>query len=170
MSDSKPMAKPVADTREYVARLDELAENTAPTIFTMRARLPTQGRSDMPLAATDKLSLVLKAYASGGENTVHAHPHEDHVFVVLQGSATFFDNKGKIGELECHQGILLPRGAFYRFEAGEREPLVMLRVGTTAVEGANPNDRIAVDGSDMDGFSKENKEVEVLYEGEGMFE
>ena len=170
MSDTATLAKPVSSTEEFVERLDSLAERSEPTIFNMRARLPTQGRADMPLAATEKMTVVLKAYASGGENAVHAHPNEDHTFVVLQGSATFFDKDGEIGTLERHQGIMLPRGAFYMFQAGEDEQLVMLRVGTVIAAGLDPNDRIDTTGHYMDGFSEDNKEVELLFESDAIFE
>jgi quercetin dioxygenase-like cupin family protein len=33
--------------------------------------------------------VVLKTYAADGENGLHAHPSEDHTFVVLQGEAPF---------------------------------------------------------------------------------
>ena len=32
---------------------------------------------------------LIKVYASGGENTLHAHNNEDHMFVILQGTAIF---------------------------------------------------------------------------------
>ena len=170
MPETTTLAEPVRTTDEFVERLDNLAERSEPTIFNMRARLPTQGRADMPLAATEKMTVVLKAYASGGENGVHAHPNEDHTFVVLQGSATFFGKDGAIGTLERHQGIMLPRGAFYMFQAGEDEPLVMLRIGAVTEAGLDPNDRIDTTGECMDGFSEENKEIELLFENDAIFE
>jgi mannose-6-phosphate isomerase-like protein (cupin superfamily) len=56
-----------------------------PKFFTLEAQLPKQGRTDTPLAASDKMWVVLKTYAADGENGLHAHPNEDHTFVVLQG-------------------------------------------------------------------------------------
>ena len=96
--------------------------------------------------------------------------NEDHIFVILQGSAHFYNHEKDLGTLDRHQGIMLPRGAYYMFEAGVEEPLVMLRVGAVTAKGLDPNDRIAVDGSYMDGFSKENKEVELQFESEATFE
>ena len=51
-----------------------------PTFFTLEAQLPKQGRTDTPLAASDKMWVVLKTYAADGENGLHAHPNEDHTF------------------------------------------------------------------------------------------
>ena len=31
-----------------------------------------------------------KVYSKGGENALHSHDIEDHVFLVLQGEASFF--------------------------------------------------------------------------------
>src|SRR5207253_2949458 len=61
-----------------------------PAFFKLEAQLPQQGRTDTPVAASDKMWVVLKTYAADGENGLHAHPNEDHTFVVLQGEATFY--------------------------------------------------------------------------------
>ena len=170
MSEQPNFAEPVKDMQKYVGRLEELAKRSQPTVFGLQARLPTQGRADMPMAGTETMSVVLKAYASGGENEIHAHPNEDHIFVLLQGSAHFYNHEQDFGTLHAHQGIMIPRGAYYMFEAGVEEPLVMLRVGSVTAKGLDPNDRLAVDGSSMDGFSEENKQVELLYESDATFE
>jgi len=60
-----------------------------PAFFKLEAQLPQQGRTDTPVAASDRMWVVLKTYAADGENGLHAHPNEDHTFVVLQGEATF---------------------------------------------------------------------------------
>ena len=49
-----------------------------PAFFTLEAQLPKQRRTDTPLAASDKMWVVLKTYAVAGENGLHAHPNEDH--------------------------------------------------------------------------------------------
>src|SRR5437899_12471238 len=59
-----------------------------PAFFKLEAQLPEQGRTDTPVAASDKMWVVLKTYAADGENGLHAHPNEDHTFVVLQGEST----------------------------------------------------------------------------------
>src|SRR2546429_7978601 len=47
-----------------------------PTFFKLEAHLPQQGRIDTPVAASEKMWVVLKAYAADGENGLHAHPNE----------------------------------------------------------------------------------------------
>jgi len=62
-----------------------------PSFYKMRAQLLEQGRTNTLLARTDNMWATLKVYASGGENGLHMHPHEDHTFVVLQGKARYYD-------------------------------------------------------------------------------
>lgn len=166
------LGQPALSMAEYVGALVTLAENKQLAPFRLTARLPTQGRADIPLAATDKLSVVLKAYASGGENALHAHVDEDHCFIVLQGSATFYGEGNRlVGTLEPFQGIMVPRGALYRFEAGTEESLVMLRVGTVDLfpDPVAAYARVDESGMDMDAYSAENKEVELRYDDERWF-
>jgi mannose-6-phosphate isomerase-like protein (cupin superfamily) len=162
-------AEAASSDRDYFDRLAVLSERQGPTVFSLRSRIVKQGRLDMPVAATGLLNIVLKVYGSGGENAVHAHTNEDHAFIVLQGSATFYGADDQvIGTVGQYQGILLPRGTFYRFTAGTAEPLVLLRVAATVPgEGAHGDRRVGTDGDYLDSFSEANKEVEVIYsEGE----
>lgn len=98
--------------------------------FSMRGMpLLTQGASYDGVAAADNLWLSIKVYASGGENALHAHQKEDHAFVVLQGRATFWFEDGSSCDALQFEGVMLPKGTKYRFEAGEEENLVLLRIG-----------------------------------------
>jgi mannose-6-phosphate isomerase-like protein (cupin superfamily) len=134
-----------------------LARNKKPTRFKMKAQLLDQGRTDTVLAATDSLTVRLKVYAEGGENELHAHPHEDHFFVVLQGAAEFHgpaDEKVVVGP---NEGIMMPKGNFYWFVAVPGAPLVMLRVGSPNSNLQGTPDRIDFKGEPMAGNSAENK-------------
>ena len=84
--------------------------NVKPTMFRLHAQLLDQGRSNTVLAETDNMWATLKVYASGGENGLHTHPHEDHMFVVMQGSARFFGPNEETADLVKYQGIMLPAG------------------------------------------------------------
>ena len=99
-------------------------------LFSMR-NLPLleQGTTYDPLATAENLWVNIKVYASGGENALHAHAGEDHVFVVLQGKATFTFAGGRTSIVEKHQGVMIPKNVQYKFEADEAENLVLLRVG-----------------------------------------
>ena len=65
-------------------------------------------------AQTDALKVRIKVYAEGGENGLHTHNDEDHAFVILQGQATFHNADGQDTVINKYEGIMLPRGAFYR--------------------------------------------------------
>lgn len=150
---------PAIGSDELQRRQTALAENTKPTIFNVAGQLLARGRTDTPLAATEDLSIRLKIYAEGGENELHAHPGEDHSFIVLQGSVRFYDPDGGETVLGANQGILLPRGTMYWFTAIEGEPLVMLRIGTPNFQKLPQPNRIDAEGRPMRGDSKENKSV-----------
>lgn len=127
VADRKPAASPTAPG---TARPPAPEMATGATKFSMRGLpLLTQGASFDPVSTADNLWLSVKVYASGGENALHAHSVEDHAFVVLQGRATFHFADGSTCEALQYEGVMLPKGTFYRFEAGEEENLVLLRIG-----------------------------------------
>ena len=99
-------------------------------VFSMR-NLPMleQGTSYDSLATSQNLWSAVKVYASGGENALHAHDGEDHLFIVMQGKATFTFGDGTTRVVRVHEGVMLPRGVEYKFEADTAENLVLLRVG-----------------------------------------
>lgn len=118
MDDAKAM------TRKLAPAIDEAV------VFSMR-NLPMleQGTTYDPLATSENLWAAVKVYASGGENALHSHGGEDHAFIVLQGKATFSFGDGSSRVVRVHEGVMIPRGVQYKFEADEAENLVLLRVG-----------------------------------------
>jgi mannose-6-phosphate isomerase-like protein (cupin superfamily) len=139
------------------------------SFFKMRAQMLEKGRTNTLLAKTDNMSAILKVYASGGENGLHTHPNEDHTFIVLQGSARYYDADGGHTDIGKHEGIMLPAGAYYWFEATSKEPLVLVRVGCRAGL-QDPAGRLNIRGEPMPGDSKENKRVPVVYRDGEFFE
>ncbi len=162
--DDAPIPKPSLSSQSIFE--DQLAatETSKPTLFSMKAQMLEQGRTDTVLAATEDLSVRLKVYASGGENELHAHPDEDHVFVILQGSALFYGPDGETQSVAANQGFMMPKGMLYRFNATSTdECLVMLRIGTPNFQGQAKDDRIGRDGKPLVGDTKENKHVPVIF-------
>lgn len=136
--------------------------------FRLRTALLQKGRTHRILASAQSderaMNVAIKCYAEGGENEFHAHAHEDHTFIVLQGRAIFHQPDRPSEELGRNQGILLPAGAFYKFESVPGEPLVLLRVGNTyAVESSTEKledkDRFGRDGAPLPAYSAANKHV-----------
>jgi mannose-6-phosphate isomerase-like protein (cupin superfamily) len=141
--------------------IDAQAQDGVPSFFKLDAQLPIQGRTNIPMAASQSMWVVLKTYASGGENELHAHPHEDHTFVILQGAAKFFGPGKEERTIRVGEGVLLPRGTFYWFHATGDEPLVMLRIGAASGEGDRFG-RIDIHGGVMQGDDPANKQVPLV--------
>ena len=59
--------------------------------FKLRVPLLDQGRMDTEVTRAKGMTARVKVYASGGENELHAHMGQDHMFIVLQGSVRFYD-------------------------------------------------------------------------------
>ena len=45
--------------------------------------------------------------------------------LILQGSAVFYGPRGEERHCGLYEGVMLPKGCFYRFQATSEEPLVM---------------------------------------------
>jgi mannose-6-phosphate isomerase-like protein (cupin superfamily) len=150
---------------------DKSAETARPEVsfFKLKAQLVDQGRTNTVLAETDNMWSRLKVYASGGENTLHTHVNEDHMFVIMQGSARFFGPEGEERDIGAKEGIMIPAGAYYHFQATSEEPLILLRVGARANPG-DRKDRRNIKGGPLPGNSKENKQVDVIYRDGAYFE
>jgi mannose-6-phosphate isomerase-like protein (cupin superfamily) len=159
-----PVPAPSITAKDIYDRQVAATETTKPSLFSMKAQMLEQGRTDTVLACTEDLSVRLKVYASGGENELHAHPSEDHVFVIMQGSARFYGPDGEIQDVVRNQGFMMPRGMLYRFHATSTdECLVMLRIGTPNFQKQDRDDRLGRDGKPLVGDSKENKQVPVIF-------
>ena len=84
MSKTSASPGPITSTEGLRAELQALSLKTGAQFFKLGVQLPKQGKFETPIVATERMWMSLKTYASGGENTMHAHLNEDHVFVVLQ--------------------------------------------------------------------------------------
>ena len=135
---------------------------TAPkaTTFSIKGPYLSAGRVNIDLARTDLLWLSLKVNAEGGENAIHMHTHEDHAFVVLEGEVTFFDEQGNETTLGQYEGIMLPRGAFYRYLNTGNRNLFLLRVGAKLEAGNAQESRLKPDGTPILGDTAENHHVD----------
>ena len=157
-------------TEDWQRQTEMLAAKKTPSFVHLSAQLPTQGRTNQVLAATPHMSLVLKTYASGGENELHAHTNEDHVFIVLQGGATFYGPRGEARQVRKNDCVLIPRDALYRFAAAEGgEALVMARIGATVDITKDVLARVDPQGAPFDGYSQVNTDGPLLL-GDKWFE
>lgn len=136
--------------------------------FSMRRTpLLSEGNTHTLLAQAPNLWAHLKVYAAGGENGVHAHTGEDHMFLVMAGEATFIDEHDNETVVGPNQGMMVPRGASYAFRSSTDENLVMVRIGSAVEAGPEfPEEpgmptrvrhRIKADGSEAHGLDPSNK-------------
>lgn len=169
-ASERAFAPIVNSAQEWRDAMAEMAQRTTPSFFHIRARLPRQGRTNQVLGASPCMNVVLKTYAGGGENEIHAHTNEDHVFVVLQGGATFFGPRGETRRVARNDCVLVPAGAFYAFQADEAEPLVMLRVGAALDPATDVLARVDAQGQPFDGYSEKNREVPAILSENRIFE
>ena len=87
-------------------------QRAEPEILTLRTQLVSAGHTKDLLAGTDHMTFHIHCYGpKGGENGLHAHVDEDHVFVVLQGEAQFYGRNGALPALKKNQALMLPEGA-----------------------------------------------------------
>lgn len=137
-------------------------------VFDLRTPYLAQGRTTDVRARTDLMTVTIKVYAEGGENAMHSHPYEDHAFIVVEGQATFhLGSDDNVKAVNKYEGVMLPKGSFYRFESSGSENLVMIRTGATtplpardACDASEPVRRITPSGRPIPGDSPENKSVE----------
>lgn len=132
--DNRGKTDPVSDIVEPKREMAAFSLHETPLL--------KSGSSMALVARTPSLWAHVKVYAEGGENALHAHPKEDHLFFVLQGRATFHDADGAEIVVGANQGITVPRGVLYSFQACGDENLVLLRVGTAIAPAYEaPSDR-----------------------------
>lgn len=150
------------EAEEMRARREEIVEKSPPPqFFKLRAQMLKQGRTNQTVADTGNMWVNLKVYAGGGENGLHNHTNQDHFHMVLQGSACFYGPRGEEKHIGPYEGVMLPAGSFYRFQATSDEPLVLLRVGAWTDRTVD-HPRFNVYGEPLPADSKENGKVEVI--------
>ncbi len=138
--------------------------------FKMRIELLDKGSKTNLLAETDNLRIQIRCYsAQGGENAMHAHHHQDHSFVVLQGQACYRFPEDEEMELGRNEGIMLPAGAYYCFQNSGDEPLVLMRITSLAKDEGDPEVRLGLHGNQIESTSAENNRPRKIVVREGEF-
>jgi mannose-6-phosphate isomerase-like protein (cupin superfamily) len=98
-------------------------------LFSLKTPYMKQGRVTQLVAETSDMWIHTKINAEGGENEIHSHMDEDHAFIVLEGQMSVFDENGGEIEVKHHQGVMIPKGAYYRYLNTGEGNLVVIRVG-----------------------------------------
>ena len=127
-------------------------------IFSMQTPYLSAGHSTVLVAEGELSWFHMKVYAQGGENALHAHPNEEHTFIVLEGQATFYDKDDTPTVVNRWEGVLLPRGSFYYFQSTGDDQLVMIRVGSGKRASPGEASRVFPDGRPFPASDPNNKE------------
>ena len=81
------------------------------------------------LTKTDRLFATIQVTRRGGETNLHLHEHLDGFWFVLNGRVRFYSDETTLyAELGKNEGISVPRGQKYWFEAVGDETLELLQV------------------------------------------
>ena len=144
-------------------------ETTTPKVtrYSMKVPLLTSGRTNQVLARTETFEVRAKVYAAGGENALHTHLDEDHTFFVLDGEATFYGPDGQSTVVGRYEGLMIPAGAYYRFESTGETNLVLLRIGADVPPPEGTTEpRVGIDGLPLPGKDPRNKQQPPVLSGE----
>jgi mannose-6-phosphate isomerase-like protein (cupin superfamily) len=148
----------------------EAMRKIAPELINLKTPMLSGGMSRELLAKGENSTFRIHCYSTGmGEkHGFHAHTEEEHLFIVLHGSAVFSGLDGKLPQVGKNQGIWLPKGCFYEFYNPGPEPLIVLRFGACAT-GANESARVTPEGAPIKGRSSANPELAIPKIIEGAF-
>jgi mannose-6-phosphate isomerase-like protein (cupin superfamily) len=129
--------------------------------FSLKTPYMKQGRITQTVAKTENMWIACKINAEGGENEIHTHLNQDHAFIVLEGEMSVFDENGAEMKLKPYQGVMLPKGAYYRYLNTGTGNLVVLRFGAYTPDRPQKGQamRIMTDGTEILGSSEENKSL-----------
>jgi mannose-6-phosphate isomerase-like protein (cupin superfamily) len=139
----------------------EKKETPKAQLFSLKTPYMKQGRVTQTVAKTETMWIATKINAEGGENEIHTHLNQDHAFIVLEGEMSVFDEKGSEMKIKPYQGVMLPKGAYYRYLNTGPGNLVVLRIGAYTPDRPQKGTamRVMPDGKPIEGGSVENKSL-----------
>ena len=137
-------------------------------LFSLKTPYMKQGRVTQLVAETPNMWIHTKINAEGGENEIHKHLNEDHAFIVLEGQMSVFDENGGEIEVKQYQGVMIPKGAYYRYLNTGEGNLVVLRVGAgkrSQQQQPGQETRLGADGKPLDSGTPENRNLPPIEAG-----
>ena len=151
---------------EAVAKV-KTSEAPKAELFSLKTPYMQQGRVTQTVAKTDNMWIAVKINAEGGENEIHKHLNEDHAFIVLEGQMSVFDETGNEIQVKQYQGVMIPKGAYYRYLNTGDGNLVVIRVGagTKGQQQAGQETRLGADGKPLVSGTPENRNLPPIESG-----
>jgi mannose-6-phosphate isomerase-like protein (cupin superfamily) len=136
-------------------------------LFSLKTPYMKQGRVTQLVAETPNMWIHTKINAEGGENEIHKHVDEDHAFIVLEGQMSVFDENGGEIEVKQYQGVMIPKGAYYRYLNTGEGNLVVIRVGA-GIKGQQQGGqemRLGADGKPLISGTTQNRNLPPIEAG-----
>ena len=136
-------------------------------LFSLKTPYMKQGRVTQLVAETPNMWIHTKINAEGGENEIHKHVDEDHAFIVLEGQMSVFDENGGEIEVKQYQGVMIPKGAYYRYLNTGEDNLVVIRVGA-GIKGqqhGGQEKRLGTDGKPVVTGTPQNRNLPPIEAG-----
>jgi mannose-6-phosphate isomerase-like protein (cupin superfamily) len=136
-------------------------------LFSLKTPYMKQGRVTQLVAETPNMWIHTKINAEGGENEIHKHLNEDHAFIVLEGQMSVFGENGGEIEVKQYQGVMIPKGAYYRYLNTGDGNLVVIRVGA-GIKGQQQDGqemRLGADGRPLVSGTPENRNLPPIEAG-----
>ena len=129
--------------------------------FSLKTPYMKQGRVTQLVAETTNMWIHTKINAEGGENEIHKHLDEDHAFIVLEGQMSVFDENGGEIEVKQYQGVMIPKGAYYRYLNTGEGNLVVIRVGAgmKGQQQGGQEMRLGADGKPLVSGTPQNRNL-----------
>ena len=136
-------------------------EKPKTALFSLKTPYMKQGRVTHLVAETTNMWIHTKINAEGGENEIHTHLDEDHAFIVLEGQMSVFDENGGEIEVKQYQGVMIPKGAYYRYLNTGEGNLVVIRVcaGIKGQQQGGQEMRLGKDGKPLVSGTPENRNL-----------
>jgi mannose-6-phosphate isomerase-like protein (cupin superfamily) len=134
--------------------------NIQPEMIDLKIPLVSKGMTRDLKCQGDHSTFRIHCYGpnEGETHGLHAHVDEEHVFVILHGTAKFAGIDGDLPPLGKNQALWLPKGCFYEFVNPGPEPLVVLRFGATR-EKATSGPRVTPGGDPIPGRGTQHPEM-----------
>ena len=86
-------------------------------------------RKTVWLGTTERLFATIQVHREGGEVTLHSHTHLDGFWFVLAGRVRFYADETTVcADLGPMEGVLIPRGEKYWFEAYGPDDLEIFQI------------------------------------------
>jgi mannose-6-phosphate isomerase-like protein (cupin superfamily) len=103
-----------------------------------------KGRIECQLAASDSCNAIIEVLKKDWSGSLHYHPNQDGIWLVLKGHVRFYGPDGVTGEVGPLEGILQPENSRYWFECfGDEEVWLMQIAGYP--KGRSASRRVALD-------------------------